>query len=114
MPRARPVSLTRHGGTGSLRTWNVSNCFTGVGPVSERETLTDALPQKLLVRVERTEYAEIEVDVAGLIAEWADENPEPWEREDVIEVLHKIGVQDLMYSGDFIRVIEKDEEESIQ
>lgn len=82
--------------------------------MGERASLNAALPEKLVVRVERTEYADIEVDVAGLIAEWADEQAGPWEREDIIEVLHKIGVQDLMYSGDFIKVLDRDTEESIQ
>jgi hypothetical protein len=72
------------------------------------------LPKTLTVRVERTEYAEIEIDTAGLIAEWGDEQTEPWSRDDVIEVLHKIGVADLMYSGDFIKVLDTDTEESIQ
>lgn len=78
------------------------------------ESLNAALPEKLIVRVERTDYAEIEVDTAGLIEEWGDDKPEPWQREDVIEVLHRIGVQDLMYSGDFIKVLDKDTEESIR
>lgn len=66
-------------------------------------------------RVERTEYAEIEVDVPALLAEWSDNEMEgtPFDREVVIEVLYKIGVRDLMYSGDFINVTDKDTEENI-
>lgn len=71
------------------------------------------LPAKISVRVERTEYADIEVDVAGFIKEWADASTEPWQREDIIEVLYRIGVQDLMWGGDFITVLDKDVEESI-
>lgn len=72
------------------------------------------LPPKLTFRVEHVEYAEIEVDVAGLIAEWGDGKPEPWAREDVVDVLHQIGVRDLMYSGDFVQVLDKDEEDEIR
>lgn len=71
------------------------------------------LPEKLIFRVERIEYADIEVDVAGLKAEWGDGSPIT-DREDVSEILHQFGVQDLMYSGDFIRVLDRDTEESIQ
>lgn len=70
----------------------------------------------LTFRVERTEYAEIEVDVPGLLEEWKDERREP-EMTDaafVQDVLWKIGAQDLMYSGDFIRVLDRDTEEEIR
>lgn len=86
----------------------------GLPPASRQAHAPGSLPEKILVRVERTEWAEIEVDVAGLIAEWADEQSEPWQREDIIEVLYKIGVRDLLYSGDFIKVLDKDAEESIR
>lgn len=71
------------------------------------------LPEKMIVRLERTEYIEIEVDTAGLIAEWKDDDPEPWDEDDVIETLHKIGFDDLTYSGDFIKVLDKDTDWSI-
>lgn len=72
------------------------------------------LPTKMNFRVERTEYADIEVDVPGLIEEWGTEDDKIEDREDVIEVLCQIGALDLMYSGDFINVIERDNEESIR
>lgn len=69
---------------------------------------------KMMFRVERVEWAEIEVDVPGLIAEWgALSDSEEWDREAVSSVLYQIGVQDLTYSGDFIRVIDKDTDETI-
>ena len=76
--------------------------------------MANGLPEKMVVRVEHIEYAEIEVDTAGLIAEWGEDDPKPsWDEDDVIEALYEIGVQDLMYSGDFIRVLDKDTEDSI-
>lgn len=68
----------------------------------------------LRFRVEHVEYAEIVVDVPALIAEWGDTETGSWDRDDVIEVLHRIGVRDLMYSGDFIKVLDKDEEDEIR
>lgn len=74
----------------------------------------EPLPAKMMFRVEHIEYADIEVDTAGLIEEWGDGREEPWDREDVKDVLSEIGVQDLMYSGDFINVLERNTEDSIQ
>lgn len=76
--------------------------------------LFPGLPEKLILRVEQITYADIEVDAAGLIEEWKDDDTTPWDREDVIEVLYKIGIADLLYDGEFIKVLDKDTEESIQ
>lgn len=77
------------------------------------ESLIGDLPARLVFRIERTEWAEIEVDVAGLIDEWKDDDTTPWDRDDVLEVLHKIGFADLTFSGDFIEVLDKDTDETI-
>lgn len=41
------------------------------------------LPEKMLFRIERTEYVEIEVDTAGLIDEWKDDETTPWDEGDM-------------------------------
>jgi hypothetical protein len=74
---------------------------------------------KMTFRAERIEYVELEVDVPLLVAEWCDKDdpstcdPTTWDRDDVSDVLHQIGFNDLTYSGDFIEVIDQDTEESI-
>jgi hypothetical protein len=70
----------------------------------------------LRFRVERTQYAEIEVDVAALLAEWGKERAEfdGTDDEFVRDALWEIGVQDLMWSGDFIKVYDEDTEEDIR
>lgn len=70
----------------------------------------------LRFRVERTEYAEIEVDVAGLFAEWREAQPTDPEEltERLTEILWEIGVRDLMYSGDFVQVRDTDTDEDIR
>lgn len=69
---------------------------------------------KLTFRVERTEWAEIEVDVPKMFEEWGepekDDDPDAF----VKDTLWEIGVQDLMYSGDFIRVMDNDTDEQIE
>ena len=87
--------------------------MVGLSGLAGRESLFGTLPPKLVFRIERTEWAEIEVDVAGLIEEWKDDDTTPWDKDDVVEVLHKIGYADLAFSGDFIEVLDKDTEESI-
>ncbi len=81
-----------------------------------RDASAASLPEKLRYRVERTEYAEIEVDVPLLLEEWREDFavPEDADEEDVRAVLWQIGVQDLMWSGDFIKVLDRDTEENIE
>lgn len=68
----------------------------------------------MIFRVERVEWAEIEVDVPGLIAEWGEPgDTEGWDREAVAAVLYRIGAADLMYSGGFVNVTDRDTDETI-
>jgi len=71
---------------------------------------------KLHFHVERTEYADIVVDVPMLLAEWGKERAqhEGTDEEFVKDALWEIGVQDLMYSGDFIQVLDSDTDEDIR
>lgn len=81
---------------------------------TDSERAAEPPVETMVFRVERTEWCEIEVNLPGLIAEWCDGEEAELDRDDVREVLHQIGVQDLMYSGDFIAVLDRDTEESIQ
>ena len=66
-------------------------------------------------RVEHTEYAEIEVDVPAMLEAWSTERSEfdGTDEEFVQHGLWMIGVKDLMWSGEFINVVESDEEDTI-
>ncbi len=73
-------------------------------------------PPRFIYRVERTEWSEIEVDLAALLAsDWGtDRGDFDTDEEFVSHVLWEVGVQDLTYSGDWVKVTDKDTEEDIR
>lgn len=78
--------------------------------------MTVAEPSLWQFRVERTEYADIEVDLPTILAsDWGPDRANfDTDEEFVDHVLWSVGVQDLTYSGDWVTVGEKDTEEDIK